>query len=78
MKTLLALLITVVLATTAHAAQYPEISIGEVKAAIAEGKVVLEADEENPGYYSAKFFLKPHYQLEGLTASLRLVSRMPK
>ncbi len=37
-----------------------------------------EPNEENPGYYSAKFFLKPHYQLEGLTVSLRLVSRMPK
>jgi len=45
---------------------------------LAEGKVVVEANEENPGYYSAKFFLKPHYQLEGLTVSLRLVSRMPK
>jgi type VI secretion system protein ImpC len=45
---------------------------------LSEAKVVVEANEENPGYYSAKFFLKPHYQLEGLTASLRLVSRMPK
>jgi len=45
---------------------------------LAEGKVVVEENEENPGYYSAKFFLKPHYQLEGLTVSLRLVSRMPK
>jgi type VI secretion system protein ImpC len=45
---------------------------------LSEAKVVLEANEENPGYYSAKFFLKPHYQLEGLTVSLRLVSRMPK
>ncbi len=44
---------------------------------LSEAKVVLEANEENPGYYSAKFFLKPHYQLEGLTVSLRLVSRMP-
>ena len=32
-------------------------------------------DESNPGYYSSKFFLKPHYQLEGLTVSLRLVSK---
>lgn len=40
--------------------------------------VELEEVEENPGYYTAKFFLKPHYQLEGLTVSLRLVSRMPK
>ena len=44
---------------------------------LSEAKVVLEENEENPGYYSAKFFLKPHYQLEGLTVSLRLVSRMP-
>ena len=33
--------------------------------------------EGNPGYYSAKFFLRPHYQLEGLTVSLRLVSKLP-
>jgi type VI secretion system protein ImpC len=45
---------------------------------LAEGSVELTENEENPGYYSAKFFLKPHYQLEGLTVSLRLVSRMPK
>jgi type VI secretion system protein ImpC len=45
---------------------------------LADGQVELEENEENPGYYSAKFFLKPHYQLEGLTVSMRLVSRMPK
>jgi type VI secretion system protein ImpC len=45
---------------------------------LAEGRVDIEENEENPGYYSAKFFLKPHYQLEGLSVSLRLVSRMPK
>ncbi len=58
----------------------PESSPDEWKAThpLAEGKVVVEANEENPGYYSAKFFLRPHYQLEGLTVSLRLVSRMPK
>jgi type VI secretion system protein ImpC len=44
---------------------------------LSEAKVILEANEENPGYYSAKFYLKPHYQLEGLTVSLRLVSRVP-
>ena len=33
--------------------------------------------EDNPGYYAAKFFLRPHYQLEGLTVSLRLVSKLP-
>jgi type VI secretion system protein ImpC len=45
---------------------------------LSEGKVELEESEENPGYYSAKFFLKPHYQLEGMSVSMRLVSRMPK
>jgi type VI secretion system protein ImpC len=45
---------------------------------LSEASVVLEEDESNPGYYSSKFYLKPHYQLEGLTVSLRLVSRMPK
>jgi type VI secretion system protein ImpC len=40
-------------------------------------KVVVEEVEGNPGYYSSKFFLRPHYQLEGLTVSLRLVSKLP-
>ena len=39
-------------------------------------EVVVE-DEGNPGYYTSKFFLRPHYQLEGLTVSLRLVSKLP-
>jgi type VI secretion system protein ImpC len=58
----------------------PDTSGEEWKAThpLAEGIVQVEENEENPGYYSAKFFLKPHYQLEGLTVSLRLVSRMPK
>jgi len=42
-----------------------------------EAKVVVEAVEGNPGYYNAKFWLRPHYQLEGLTTSLRLVSKLP-
>lgn len=44
---------------------------------LAAAEVVVEEIEGNPGYYSAKFFLRPHYQLEGLTVSLRLVSRLP-
>src|SRR5437660_748718 len=39
---------------------------------LSDAKVVVEENEENPGYYSSKFYLKPHYQLEGLTVSLRL------
>jgi type VI secretion system protein ImpC len=44
---------------------------------LAEAQVVVEEDKENPGYYASKFYLKPHYQLEGLTVSLRLVSKIP-
>jgi type VI secretion system protein ImpC len=58
----------------------PDTSTDAYKAAhpLAGGAIEIEENEENPGYYSARFFLKPHYQLEGLTVSLRLVSRMPK
>jgi len=44
---------------------------------LAAAEVVVEEVEGNPGYYTSKFFLRPHYQLEGLTVSLRLVSRLP-
>ncbi|MDH5673549.1 MAG: type VI secretion system contractile sheath large subunit [Myxococcales bacterium] len=44
---------------------------------LAGAEVVVEDVEGNPGYYSAKFFLRPHYQLEGLTVSLRLTSKLP-
>lgn len=44
---------------------------------LAAAEVVVEEDEGAPGFYQAKFFLRPHYQLEGLTVSLRLVSKLP-
>ncbi|MFT5316085.1 MAG: type VI secretion system protein ImpC [Candidatus Krumholzibacteriia bacterium] len=44
---------------------------------LAAAEVVVEEIEGNPGYYSSKFFLRPHYQLEGLSVSLRLVSKLP-
>jgi len=55
-------------------------SSDEVKAKfpLSSAEVVVEEDKANPGYYSSKFYLKPHYQLEGLTVSLRLVSKLPK
>jgi type VI secretion system protein ImpC len=58
----------------------PDMSSEEFKAThpLAEASVVLEANEENPGYYAARIYLRPHYQLEGVNVSLRLVSRMPK
>ncbi|MGN0903186.1 MAG: type VI secretion system contractile sheath large subunit [Succinivibrio sp.] len=51
----------------------------EVKAKypLSEAKVTVEDIEGQPGYYSAKFYLRPHYQLEGLTTSLRLTTKVP-
>ncbi|MGR3343147.1 MAG: hypothetical protein ACU0DI_07970, partial [Paracoccaceae bacterium] len=43
----------------------------------AAAEVVVEEVEGDPGYYSSKFFLRPHYQLEGLSVSLRLVTKLP-
>ncbi len=44
---------------------------------LAAAEVHVEEVEGNPGHYTSKFFLRPHYQLEGLTVSLRLVSKLP-
>jgi type VI secretion system protein ImpC len=57
----------------------PSNSSQETKARrpLAAAEVVVEDIEGNPGYYSAKFFLRPHFQLEGLTVSLRLVAKLP-
>jgi type VI secretion system protein ImpC len=57
----------------------PQHSSEETKARkpLAGAEVIVEPVEGNPGYYTSKFFLRPHYQLEGLTVSLRLVSKLP-
>lgn len=57
----------------------PALASDEEKARkpLAAAEVVVEEVEGNPGYYTSKFFLRPHYQLEGLTVSLRLVSKLP-
>jgi len=49
----------------------------KAKYPLADAKIEVEDVEGNPGYYSAKFYLRPHFQLEGLTASLRLVTKLP-
>ena len=48
----------------------------EVKAKkpLADARVEVVDIDGDPGNYRATFFLRPHFQLEGLTASLRLVS----
>jgi type VI secretion system protein ImpC len=44
---------------------------------LAGAEVKVREVEGNPGYYSAQFFLRPHYQLEGVNVTLSLVSRLP-
>ena len=44
---------------------------------LAAAEVTVAEVPGNPGYYQSKFLLRPHYQLEGLTVSLRLVSKLP-
>lgn len=49
----------------------------KAKKPLAAAEVIVEEVADNPGFYASKFFLRPHYQLEGLTVSLRLVSKLP-
>lgn len=51
----------------------------EIKAKypLREARVDVSEVAGKPGYYRAVAFLKPHFQLEGLTASLRLVADLP-
>ncbi len=49
----------------------------KAKRPLAAAEVKLEEVAEDPGYYRSVFYLRPHYQLEGLTVSLRLVSKLP-
>jgi type VI secretion system protein ImpC len=57
----------------------PTTSSEETKARrpLAAAEIVVEEVAGNPGYYTSKFFLRPHYQLEGLSISLRLTSKLP-
>jgi len=50
----------------------------KAKRPLSAAMVTVEEVEGNPGYYTSHFYLRPHYQLEGLTVSLRLVSKLPK
>lgn len=49
----------------------------KAKKPLAGAKVEVVEDELNPGYYMGKFFLKPHFQMEGMDIGMSLVSRLP-
>ena len=51
--------------------------LAKARRPLAAAEVKIEEDPSNPGYYNSTFYLRPHYQLEGLTVSLRLVSKLP-
>ena len=43
-----------------------------------DAHIEVKGDPKRPGYYDAVAYLKPHYQLEALSASMRLVASVPK
>jgi type VI secretion system protein ImpC len=51
----------------------------ESKAAfpLQQGRVIVTEIPGKPGAYKSTVFLKPHFQLEELTASIRLVAEIP-
>jgi type VI secretion system protein ImpC len=49
----------------------------KAKRPLSAAEVKVEDVEGNPGYYAAKFYLRPHYQLEGVSVTLSLVSKLP-
>ncbi len=56
--------------TASHAmkAQYP----------LREARVEVIDDKAKPGVFKAVAFLRPHFQLDELSVSLRLVAELPK
>ena len=44
---------------------------------LSAARVEIVEDPENPGYYMGKFFLRPHFQLEGMDIGMSLVSKLP-
>jgi type VI secretion system protein ImpC len=43
-----------------------------------DAEIEVEEDDSKPGAYTAIARLRPHFQLEEITVSLRLVARLPK
>lgn len=45
---------------------------------LSEARVDVEPVPGKPGWYKTKIFLRPHFQLEGMDISMRLVAEVPK
>jgi type VI secretion system protein ImpC len=52
-------------------------SITKARKPLAAARVDVFEDAENPGFYGARFYLRPHFQLEGMDIGMSLVSRLP-
>lgn len=55
-------------------------SVGEKTKAekpLRDAEIRVEANPAKPGWYKAVAYLRPHFQLEGLDASMRLVAEIP-
>jgi len=50
----------------------------KAKCPLADAKVEVRAVKGKPGSYEAVAYLRPHYQLETLSTSMRLVAEVPK
>ena len=44
---------------------------------LAEARIDVREVKGKPGHYEAVAYLKPHYQLEALSVSMRLVAELP-
>jgi type VI secretion system protein ImpC len=57
----------------------PTNSSEEVKARkpLAAAKITVTPNPENPGYYAANVYLRPHFQLEGMDIGMSLVASLP-
>jgi type VI secretion system protein ImpC len=51
--------------------------ITKARKPLAAARVDVFEDAENPGFYGARFYLRPHFQLEGMDIGMSLVSRLP-
>jgi len=50
----------------------------KAKAPLADAKIEVREVKGKPGWYEAVAWLRPHFQLETLTTSMRLVAEVPK
>jgi type VI secretion system protein ImpC len=50
----------------------------KAKRPLSEARIDVRAVEGKPGWYEAVAYLRPHFQMETLTTSMRLVAEIPK